>query len=50
MGSQLSTHDIHDDADAVVETRSDPETGMWQMTPGKWASIRQPHWHRRLDV
>jgi len=27
-----------------------PETGMWEIAPGKWASIRQPHWHRHLDV
>jgi len=27
-----------------------PETGMSEITPGKWASIRQPHWHRHLDV
>ena len=27
-----------------------PETGMWEITPEKSASIRQPHWHRNLDV
>jgi hypothetical protein len=26
------------------------QTGMWEITPGKSASIRQPHWHRLLDV
>jgi len=26
------------------------ETGMWEITPHKSASIRQPHWHRLLDV
>src|ERR1017187_10309736 len=31
-------------------TRTWPETGMWEITPGKSASIRQPHWHRHLDV
>jgi len=25
-------------------------TGMWELTPGRSASIRQPHWHRHLDV
>jgi hypothetical protein len=29
---------------------SDPETGIGEITPRKSASIRQPHWHRRLDV
>src|SRR5271157_5819412 len=23
---------------------------MWEITPAKSASIRQPHWHRQLDV
>jgi hypothetical protein len=27
-----------------------PLTGLWEITPGKSASIRQPHWHRHLDV
>src|ERR1035441_4106365 len=27
-----------------------PETGMWEITIGESASIRQPHWHRHLDV
>jgi len=26
------------------------QTGMWEITPAKSASIRQPHWHRYLDV
>jgi len=26
------------------------ETGTWEITPGKSGSIRQPHWHRHLDV
>jgi len=25
-------------------------TGMWEITPEKWAGIRQPHWRRHLDV
>jgi hypothetical protein len=29
---------------------SDPETGIGEITPRKSASIRQPHWHRHLDV
>jgi hypothetical protein len=31
-------------------TRSWPETGLWEITLDKSASIRQPHWHRHLDV
>src|SRR5277367_3225356 len=27
-----------------------PETGMWEITIEKSASIRQPHWRRHLDV
>ena len=27
-----------------------PETGMWEITHGKSASIRQSHWHRHLAV
>src|ERR1019366_5531742 len=26
------------------------QTGMWEITNDKSASIRQPHWHRHLDV
>lgn len=26
------------------------KSGTWEISPGKWASIRQPHWHRHLDV
>jgi len=35
---------------AVFKTGSWPETGMWEITPEKPARIRQPHWHRHLDV
>src|SRR5271165_7424702 len=31
-------------------TGSHPETDMWEITPDESASIRQPHWHRQLDV
>jgi len=34
----------------VVDQGDWPETGLWEITPGKWASILQPHWHRHLDV
>src|ERR1017187_2965142 len=27
-----------------------PQAGMWEITNDKSASIRQPHWHRHLDV
>src|SRR5271165_4329674 len=32
------------------QPRSWPQTGMWEITSDKSASIRQPHWHRHLDV
>jgi hypothetical protein len=45
--SQFSRPNLRVDG---LQTGPWPETGMWEITPHKSASIRQPHWHRHLDV